>query len=118
MRPDFVQQARLRGRRGVDAVVLHQVPNGLQLLGIACVVLAGIAAEDIGKCAYGIFKEGAPTIGQRIGIMAGSLLGGLLYERAGEPAMLTASALLVAGAMACVLVSRDLLAGSGVAGGR
>lgn len=50
----------------------------------------------------------------QVGIMAGSLLGGTLYERAGEPAMLTASALLVAGALACVVVSRDLLAGSGV----
>ena len=51
----------------------------------------------------------------QVGIMAGSLLGGVLYERAGEPEMLTASALLVAGALACVLVSRDLLADSGVA---
>ena len=50
----------------------------------------------------------------QVGIMAGSLLGGMLYGRAGEPAMLTASALLVAGALVCVLVSRDLLAGSGL----
>ena len=50
----------------------------------------------------------------QVGIMGGSLLGGMLYGRAGEPAMLTASALLVAGALACVVVSRDLLAGSGV----
>lgn len=54
----------------------------------------------------------------QVGIMAGSLLGGVLYERSGEPAMLTASALLVAGALACVLVSRDLLAGSGVPVGK
>ena len=37
--------------------------------------LAGIAAEDIGKCAYGIFKRGAETIGQRVAI-AGGLLSG------------------------------------------
>jgi uncharacterized protein YbjT (DUF2867 family) len=30
--------------------------------------LSGIAAEDIGKCALGIFKKGASTIGKRIGI--------------------------------------------------
>ncbi len=30
--------------------------------------LAGIAAEDIGKCAYGIFKRGKELIGKTIGI--------------------------------------------------
>lgn len=30
--------------------------------------LSGIAAEDIGKCAYGIFKRGKELIGKRIGI--------------------------------------------------
>lgn len=30
--------------------------------------LPGIAAEDIGKCAYGIFKEGADYAGERVGI--------------------------------------------------
>ncbi|HMQ06881.1 MAG TPA: NmrA/HSCARG family protein [Saprospiraceae bacterium] len=35
--------------------------------------LAGIAAEDIGKCAYGIFKQGNPMIGKKVGI-AGELL--------------------------------------------
>jgi uncharacterized protein YbjT (DUF2867 family) len=37
--------------------------------------LPGIAAEDIGRCAYGIFKQGAATIGKRIGI-AGEHLSG------------------------------------------
>ena len=37
--------------------------------------LPGIAAEDIGRVAYGIFQRGAPTIGERIGI-AGELLTG------------------------------------------
>ena len=37
--------------------------------------MAGIAAEDIGKTAYGIFKKGSETIGQTIGI-AGELLTG------------------------------------------
>ena len=30
--------------------------------------MPGIAAEDIGKCAYGVFKQGASTIGKHIGI--------------------------------------------------
>jgi uncharacterized protein YbjT (DUF2867 family) len=30
--------------------------------------LSGIAAEDIGKCAYGIFKQGKQWIGKRVGI--------------------------------------------------
>jgi uncharacterized protein YbjT (DUF2867 family) len=37
--------------------------------------MPGIAAEDIGKCAYGIFRKGAATIGQTIGI-AGEHLSG------------------------------------------
>ena len=30
--------------------------------------LSGIAAEDIGKCAYGIFKKGHELIGKTFGI--------------------------------------------------
>jgi len=30
--------------------------------------LSGIAAEDIGKCAYGIFRQGGQWIGKRVGI--------------------------------------------------
>lgn len=30
--------------------------------------MAGIAAEDIGKCAYGIFEEGSSMIGQTVGV--------------------------------------------------
>lgn len=35
--------------------------------------LAGIAAEDIGKCAYGIFKRGKEMIGKTVGIAGGHL---------------------------------------------
>ena len=35
--------------------------------------LAGIAAEDIGKVAYGIFKAGAPYFGKRVGIASEDL---------------------------------------------
>ncbi len=37
--------------------------------------MAGVAAEDIGKVAYGIFKRGAETIGQRIGVAGEHLTG-------------------------------------------
>jgi uncharacterized protein YbjT (DUF2867 family) len=38
--------------------------------------LPGIAAEDIGKCAQGIFKQGAMHIGKRVGIAGEHLTGG------------------------------------------
>ncbi|HET9874899.1 MAG TPA: MFS transporter [Mycobacterium sp.] len=44
----------------------------------------------------------------QVGIMAGSLLGGLLYERTGVAAMLAASAVLVTGALAGMAASRNL----------
>lgn len=37
--------------------------------------LAGIAAEDIGKCAYGIFKKGSELIGKTIGVVGEKLSG-------------------------------------------
>jgi uncharacterized protein YbjT (DUF2867 family) len=37
--------------------------------------LSGIAAEDIGKCAYGIFKQGKQWIGQRVGIAGDHVTG-------------------------------------------
>ena len=46
----------------------------------------------------------------QVGIMAGSLSGGLLYQHAGIPTMITASAALIVGALVCVLVTRNLFA--------
>jgi len=37
--------------------------------------LPGIAAEDIGKCAYGVFKQGAVHIGKSVGIAGEHLTG-------------------------------------------
>ena len=37
--------------------------------------LPGIAAEDIGKCAYGIFKKGRELIGQTVGVAGEHLTG-------------------------------------------
>ena len=39
------------------------------------VKLPGIAAGDIGGCAFGIFKAGTATVGQRIGVAGDSLTG-------------------------------------------
>ena len=46
--------------------------------------LPGIGAEDIGRCAYGIFKEGPSTIGQRIGIAGESLSGEEMAAKVGQ----------------------------------
>ena len=43
--------------------------------------LPGIAAEDIGRCAYGIFQRGPDAAGQRFGI-AGEVLSGPEYAAA------------------------------------
>lgn len=37
--------------------------------------LAGIAAEDIGKCAYGIFRQGPDMAGRKVGIAGDHLTG-------------------------------------------
>ena len=37
--------------------------------------LPGIAAEDIGKCAYGIFRNGGQYVGKTVGIAGGHLTG-------------------------------------------
>jgi len=42
--------------------------------------LPGIAAEDIGKCAYGIFKLGNEYIGKKVGIAGGHLTGNEMAE--------------------------------------
>ena len=51
--------------------------------------LAGIAAEDIGKCAYGIFKRGKEMIGKTVGIAGGHLtcaeMAAALSEALGRP---------------------------------
>jgi uncharacterized protein YbjT (DUF2867 family) len=55
-------------RKGQDGTATLALPLG-------GAKLPGIAAEDIGRCAYGIFKRGASTIGGRFGI-AGEILSG------------------------------------------
>ncbi|MBZ5644570.1 MAG: NmrA/HSCARG family protein [Acidobacteriia bacterium] len=51
--------------------------------------LPGIAAEDIGKCAYGIFKRGAEFIGKTVAIsgenLTGAQLAAIFSEVLGKP---------------------------------
>jgi len=55
-------------QRGPDGVLALTLPTGEAKM-------AGIAAEDIGKCAYGLFKQGSPWIGQTVGVAGGHLSG-------------------------------------------
>jgi len=69
-------------QRGEDGTLVLALPMG-------DAKLAGIAAEDIGKCAYGIFKAGDELIGETIGIAGGHPTGtemaAGLTEAMGEP---------------------------------
>jgi uncharacterized protein YbjT (DUF2867 family) len=55
-------------KRGEDGKLAITLPMGGEKL-------PGIAAEDIGKCAYGIFKRGDELIGKTVGIAGGHLTG-------------------------------------------
>src|SRR5262245_61601731 len=55
-------------KKGSDGQLLITFP-------VADKKIPGIAAEDIGKCAYGIFKKGAEFIGKTVGISGGNLTG-------------------------------------------
>ena len=98
------------------------------LVGIVAVVLWGATATAVPPMLQSAAMRHCPedpdgasglyVAAFQVGIMAGSLIGGLLFEHAGEPAMLTASAVLVAAALACVLAARDLFASAGVTSGK
>jgi uncharacterized protein YbjT (DUF2867 family) len=69
-------------KRGPDGKLAITLPMGEAKL-------PGIASEDIGKCAYGIFKKGAETIGRTIGIagdhLTGAQMAAALTEALGQP---------------------------------
>lgn len=46
--------------------------------------LPGIGTEDIGRCAYGVFREGVGTAGERIGIAGESLSGAEMAAKMGR----------------------------------
>ncbi len=55
-------------KKGPDGVLAFTLP-------MADKKLPGIAAEDIGRCAYGIFKNGSAYIGKTVGIASEHLTG-------------------------------------------
>jgi len=55
-------------KKGPDGTLALTLPMGDKRL-------PGIAAEDIGKCAYGIFKAGSKYIGKTVGIAGGHYTG-------------------------------------------
>jgi uncharacterized protein YbjT (DUF2867 family) len=55
-------------KKGPDGTLAFTLPMGDRKL-------PGIAAEDIGRCAYGIFKAGREYVGKTVGIAGGHLTG-------------------------------------------
>lgn len=69
-------------RRGPDGGLVFALPMGDKKL-------PGIAAEDIGRCAYGIFQRGPELIGRTIGIagehLTGAQMAAALGAALGQP---------------------------------
>jgi uncharacterized protein YbjT (DUF2867 family) len=69
-------------KRGPDGGLVLTFPMGDRKL-------PGIAAEDIGKCAYGLFRRGKEFIGKTVGIagehLTGSEMAAALSDSLGEP---------------------------------
>lgn len=64
-------------KKGPDGELVLSMPLG-------GVKLPGIASEDIGRCAYGIFKRGTDMVGQRVGIAGEVLSGEEMAEKMGR----------------------------------
>ena len=60
-------------KKGADGRLAFTLPMGDR-------PLPGIAAEDIGRCAYGIFKRGPAMVGQTVGIAGEHLTGGQMAQ--------------------------------------
>jgi uncharacterized protein YbjT (DUF2867 family) len=67
----------LEPTRAADGRLVFALPMADKLL-------PGIAAEDIGRCAFGIFAQGSGTIGKAIGIAGEHLSGGQMAEQLGQ----------------------------------
>ena len=63
----------MQPKKGPDGKLMLTIPMGDKKL-------PGIAAEDIGKSAYSIFKKGSEFIGKTVGISGGHLTGKQLAE--------------------------------------
>jgi predicted MFS family arabinose efflux permease len=99
-------------------------PGGVaMLIGIAAIVLWGAASTALPPMLQAAAMRTAPddpdgasglyVAAFQVGIMAGSLCGGLLYGNAGLAAMLGVSMVLVAVALSCVLPTRTLIEAPG-----
>ena len=64
-------------KRGEDGKLTLTLPIG-------DAKMAGIAAEDIGKCAYGIFKGGQKYIGKKVGVAGEHLTGKQMADELGK----------------------------------
>ncbi len=64
-------------KKGPDGVLAITMPMGETKL-------PGIAADDIGKCAYGIFQRGTSLVGQTIGIAGDHLTGAEMAAALGQ----------------------------------
>ena len=101
-----------------------RVSTGSLLVGVVAIVAWGATATAMPPMLQSAAMRHCPedpdgasglyVAAFQVGIMAGSLIGGLLFERTQEAVMLTASAVLVAGALVCVLVMRNLFAAGAV----
>jgi uncharacterized protein YbjT (DUF2867 family) len=69
-------------KKGPDGALAFTIPMGDRKL-------PGIAAEDIGRCAYGIFKKGTEYIGKSVGIagehLTGTEMAAALSAALGQP---------------------------------
>ena len=64
-------------RKGDDGSLVLALPLG-------GATLPGIGAEDIGKCAHGIFREGVSTVGKYIGVAGDQLTGEEMAAKMGR----------------------------------
>ena len=64
-------------RKGADGKLVFALPMGDKKL-------PGIAAEDIGRCAYGIFKRGSEFIGKSVGVAGEHLTGAQMAAALGR----------------------------------
>ena len=103
----------------LSALAFRDHPGVLTaLIGIAAIVLWGAASTALPPMLQAAAMRTAPedpdgasglyVTAFQVGIMAGSLSGGLLYEDAGVGAMIAASTVLVVIALTCVAVNRGL----------
>jgi uncharacterized protein YbjT (DUF2867 family) len=63
----------MQPKRGPDGKLAFTLPTG-------DAKLPGMAAEDIGRCAYGVFKRGRELIGKTVGVAGEHLTGAQMAE--------------------------------------